>query len=110
MTLKLTYPETMTKAAIYALTQDPTIEKFSDHIGEEIKVHRIIIREEDEKIITSVSDDSGHVYATNSPTVAKSLLNAFGIGVVRKFIINKGVSKSGRDYIDVRVLEFDEEE
>lgn len=99
----------MTKAAIYALTQDPDIVKFSDYIGEEITVNRIIIREEDEKIITSVSDDRGKVYATNSPTVAKSMLNAFGIGVVRKFVINKGVSKSGRDYIDIKVLEFDEE-
>ena len=103
------YPETMKPSKMYNLTMSPEIQKFSDHVGESINVESIIVREEGEKTITSIESDTGIVYATNSPTVANSIERAVDMGIIKGLTIISGRSRNGRNYIDVRIDEFEEE-
>lgn len=103
------YPETMKPSKMYNLTMSPDIKKFSDHVGETIEVNAIIVREEGEKTITSIESNTGAVYATNSPTVANSIERAVDMGIIKALTIISGKSRNGRNYIDVRIDEFEEE-
>lgn len=108
------YPETLTKKQIYQLTEAPEGLKFSDHVGSVINVEALIIRETvnvDGVIqhITSIQEEGGIVYATNSETVASHLMNALAIGEVKQIEIVSGKTKNGRTYIDVVVREFVED-
>ena len=108
------YPETLSKKQIYDLTEAPEGLKFSDHVGSVINVEALIIRETvnvDGLIqhITSILEEGGIVYATNSETVAAHLMNALAIGEVRQIEIVSGKTKNGRTYIDVVVREFVED-
>lgn len=108
------YPQSLTKKQIYDLTEAPEGLKFSDHVGSVISVEAMIIREavnSDGVIqhITSIQEEGGIVYATNSETVANHLLNAIAIGDIKTLEIVSGTTKNNRTYIDIIIRDFVED-
>jgi hypothetical protein len=95
------------KVTQYKMTLDKGIKKMSEMAGEIIDVAKVAffedIRENKDPVkICSVMDIDGVVYATNSSTFMEDLENIsdlFTEGEKYAIKVEKGISKSGREYI-----------
>ena len=102
------YPKTLEKKDLYSLIESPEIRKMKDAIGTELLVKAFVLREDGDQLITSIMDQSGEVFATNSKTVYKSMMRLLDIGIPAKLEVITGTSRAGRTYTDIKCLEFGE--
>ena len=93
----------------YNLTRSPETEKMSDHVGEELRVDKFMVREEERAdtgetvTITSISSN-GKVYATNSATFCREFVGVIQMAEnagekVNTIRISEGKSNKGRTFI-----------
>lgn len=106
--IKMQYPETMSHKELYNMIESPDIRKMKDAVNTEIKVSAVTLREDGEQLITSIRDESGEVFATNSPTVYRSMMRLFDIGVPAVVEVITGTSRAGRTYTDIKAIDFKE--
>ena len=114
MTINKIFPETLNIKERYALTKSPKIQRMSDIVGSVISVKAYAVYTDEDKegksrVILSIMDQDGDVYATNSVSFAREFADIVSMceqcdgldlaEALSSIEIMSGTSKSGRTYL-----------
>lgn len=106
MTIKKSYPETLTNKQLYNLTMSPKTQKMTSAKGSTLEIAAWCCYEDVDKegelwTILCVQTPEGELFATNSATFQDDffkMADMFG-GTVSAIEIISGTSKAGREFI-----------
>lgn len=106
MTIKKSFPETLTNKQKYDLTMNPKTQKMTSAKGSTIEIaawcyYEDVDKEGELRTILSVQTPEGELFATNSATFQDDwfrMVDLFG-GTVSAVDIISGTSKAGREFI-----------
>jgi len=107
MTILKSYPETLSKKALYNLTMSPKTQKMTTAKGSTLEVaawclYDDVDKEGEVRRVLSIQTPEGEIFATNSATFQDDFLRMVDLfdGVVSAIEVISGTSKGGREFID----------
>lgn len=106
MTIKKSYPETLSNKQLYNLTMSPKTQKMTTAKGSTLEIAAWCYYEDTDKegelrTILCVQTPEGELFATNSATFQDNFFRMVDLfGVVSAIDVISGISKGGREFID----------